>query len=201
MSQFPVFVGKNSLQVIDQKSGLLFPWYVPDSLEFFKDRDISQWEIFEWGGGSSTIWYAYNAKHVDVLEANKDWAEKISIYILNIMNQNNYSVKYIDVKSEEAENGSQNKPTPNMQEYLSYIKTLGKTYDCIIIDGSYRDEAIVPSLECIKDGGYIIFDNYEQDTSGYLTLKNKNLLNKHPNKLYQHGEWKTKIWRIENEYR
>lgn len=196
-----MFYEPNNKQSIDSRCNLLFPWYVPESLEFFKDKDISQWEIFEWGGGSSTIWYAYNAKHVDVLEANQDWAEKISSYISDTMKQTNYSVKYIDIKSEEAAYGSQNKPTPNMEKYLSYIKTLDKIYDCIIIDGSYRDEAIIPSLECIKDGGYIIFDNYEQITSGYKALKNKNLLEKYPGKLYEEGEWKTKIWRIQNEHR
>jgi hypothetical protein len=191
-----MFDKPNSKQLIDDRCGLVFPWYVPLSLEFFLINDVGNWDIFEWGGGLSSAWYAYNAKYVDILETNEKWTKEIDDYIKHKLNKNNYSIKYIDVKSEEAEYGSQNIPTPNMELYLSYISTLNKTYDCIIIDGSYRDEAIIPSIQYVKNGGYIIFDNYEQVTSGYSTLKNKDLLNRYDSNIYTEGDWKTGIWRI-----
>jgi hypothetical protein len=187
--------------VLDHEVGELFPWYVPEMLEKSLSKlPFEDWTVFEWGGGASTVWYCLKAKHVDTLETSEEWAKNVSDYITNNLQRDNFSMKAIDVQTETAPFGSQTQPTPNMEKYLNYIKTLNKKYDCIAIDGSYRDDAIEVSLECIKEGGYLIFDNFQQNSSGYTKLKNKHLLDKYEGTVYTFkNEWHTGIWRIENE--
>lgn len=193
-------INTGAKNLVDDEIKELFPWYVPQMIEESLSKlPFEDWAVFEWGGGASTVWYSLRAKHVDTLEVSEEWAKNVSDYITNNLQRDNFSMKVVNVDAENANFGSQNKPTPNMDKYLNYIKTLNKKYDCIAIDGCYRDDAIAVSLECIKEGGYLIFDNFQQKSSGYTTLKNKHLLDKYDGTIYKLGEWRTGIWRIENE--
>ena len=155
--------------------------------------DYKEWEVFEWGGGCSTVWYASNCKHVDTIENSQEWADEIKDY-LTTNNITNFTMDVIDVPP------SANQPHVNKDIYLNYIKKFNKKWDCIIVDGSYRNDALLMSEEFVKDGGIIIFDNFEQDTSGYYILPNKEYFNSkykidvyaHPGREY----WKTAIWYI-----
>ena len=42
-----------------------------------------------------------------------------------------------------------------------------KLYDIIIINGKWRDECIIPALQRIKKGGYIIINNYHQNKTEF----------------------------------
>lgn len=186
----------NSSQIIDIRSGLIFPWYVEIFLtEWFIHQNFSNSQIFEWGGGASSVWYAANSIHVDILETDDNWANEIQI-TMRENNLENFSIKVIDVDHASAPYGSQNEPTANMQNYLNYITTLNKSYDCIVIDGSYRDDAIPISIDYLNRGGYLIFDNYQQITSGYIQLSNQKYLDS-MEQIYigKKGEWQTAVWR------
>lgn len=185
-----MFKTPNEIQRVDLRCGLILPWYTFGCLEYLQDLNYNDWDVFEWGGGCSTVWYAYNCKNVDTLEHDECWATEIMDY-LDINKKINYSMKVIEVPP------SANTDHPNKTDYLEYIKSLNKQYDTIVIDGSYRDEAIPVSIECLKPGGHLIFDNFEQDTSGYPVLKHKNLIDDEflqvfvqPDRRY----WKTAVW-------
>jgi hypothetical protein len=170
------------------------PWYTFPCLDYLKSIDIKQWEVFEWGGGCSTVWYSFNCAHVDCLETNPDWSNKIINY-LTMNKKVNFSIDVIEVPP------SANVPHPNKDAYLGYLQTKNKMYDVIAIDGSYRNECISISLPFIKPGGLLIFDNYEQETSGYPVLPNKYLLEQYPVQVFtQPGRdyWKTAVWNIVN---
>jgi predicted O-methyltransferase YrrM len=78
-------------------------------------------------------------------------------------------------------------------EYIKYEK-----FDCIIIDGepvSWRDECTPVALNCLKDGGILIIDNYRQKTvnlenwpiTDNITINMKNEVFQQPG----HQDWKT----------
>ena len=189
-----MFKSPNPIQYVDPNCNLILPWYVKPCLDEILSMDFKNWEVFEWGGGCSTVWYSFNCKSVDTLEDSQSWTNEISDYLIS-NNKNNFSMKVISVPQ------SANQPHPNQEEYLNYISTLNKKWDCIVVDGSYRNDALKISENYVKPGGIIIFDNYRQDTSGYPVLFNEDYMNsKYKLSVYEHhspvpgGLWKTAIW-------
>ena len=49
---------KNEWQTLDPETGLVFPWFVRPFLDVLKTWDITNWDIFEYGCGFSTLWFA-----------------------------------------------------------------------------------------------------------------------------------------------
>jgi hypothetical protein len=186
-----MFKTPNEIQFIDHKCNLILPWYTKPCLDELLSLNYQDWEVFEWGGGCSTVWYSFNCKHVDTLENNHGWSKEIEDYLTN-NNKTNFTMGVIEVPP------SANEPHENQTQYLNYIKTFNKKWDCIIVDGSYRNDALKISENFIKPGGIIIFDNYNQDTSGYPVLFNEEYMNlKYKLTVYPHPsrpEWKSAIW-------
>lgn len=187
-----MFKAPNEIQVVDTDCDLIMPWYTFPCLDYIKTLNIKEWDVFEWGGGCSTVWYSHNCKSVTTLENDHKWSEEIVEYLCNRQSVN-YSIHTIDVPP------SANQEHPNKEQYLNYISTLDKKYDLIVIDGSYRNDAIERSIPYINQNGMIIFDNYEQDTSGYEVLPNKRLLEKYQISVFIQPDrpyWKTAIWNL-----
>jgi predicted O-methyltransferase YrrM len=186
-----MFKTPNEIQFVDPSCNLILPWYTKPCLDEIMSLDFKNWDVFEWGGGCSTVWYSQNCNHVDTLEHSPEWAGEIVNY-LNENKKTNFSMKVIEVPP------SANSFHANQEEYLSYIKTLNKKWDCIIVDGSYRNDALKISENFLKPNGIIIFDNYNQDTSGYPVLFNEDYMNsKYKLTVYTHPDreyWKTAIW-------
>lgn len=188
-----MFKTPNAIQYIDYRCNLILPWYTKNCLDNLLKMDYSNWEVFEWGGGCSTVWYSHNCKSVDTIEDSHLWAREITDYLIS-KNKTNFSMYVVEVPP------SANSPHPNREAYLKYINTLNKKWDCIIVDGSYRNDALMISENFVKPGGIIIFDNFEQDTSGYPVLPAKQYFNsKYPIEVFAHPEreyWKTAIWKL-----
>lgn len=189
-----MFKTPNDKQSVDPRCGLIYPWYTEPCLKILSMIVNKNSDVFEWGGGCSTVWYSFNARTVTTLENDQEWASEISDY-LDEAGKTNYHMKVINVPA------SANSDHANKHEYLNYIESLNKTYDLIIVDGSYRDDALRISEKYVRNGGYLIFDNYLQDTSGYKTLPSAEIINKkYRSEICEqpgYFDWKTAIWRIE----
>lgn len=188
-----MFKRPNDKQYVDDRCGLILPWYTKPALDHLISLDTKDYNVYEWGGGCSTVWYAHNCKSVTTLESDDKWAKEIEDYLV-ASNYDNYKINTISVPA------SANKPHPNMDLYLDHIALTNTKYDLIIVDGSYRNDALLISINHVKNGGYIIFDNYLQDTSGYKDLPNAHIVNEFFAPLvYEQpdfGDWKTAIWQI-----
>lgn len=186
-----MFKSPNAIQYVDKNCNLILPWYTKTCLDILLKMNYKEWDVFEWGGGCSTVWYSFNCKSVDTLENDHSWAREITEY-LDTHQKKNYTMKVIECPL------SANMPHPNKDVYLNYIDTFNKKWDCIIVDGSFRSDALQISEKYVKDGGIIIFDNYCQDTSGYPDLPNKDYFNsKYKHEICVHPDrdyWKTAIW-------
>ena len=193
-----MFKTPNPIQTVDMTCNLILPWYTDNFLKQMLKMNYKDWEVFEWGGGCSTVWYSHNCQTVDTLETDQGWTNEINQY-LSTTNKQNYTLKCIPVPP----SAHHTTPHPNKDAYLNYIRTLSKKFDCIVVDGSYRNEALLISEEFVKPDGIIIFDNYEQSTSGYTTLPAKEYFNaKYKINVYDHSnkasdlDWKTAYWKI-----
>lgn len=190
-----MFSTPNPIQTVDPSCNLIFPWYTDNFLREMVKMNFREWEVYEWGGGCSTVWYSFNCKSVDTLETEPNWTTEIVKY-LQQEKKNNFTIRCVPVPP----SAHHTQPHPNKEKYLGDIKTLNKKFDCIAVDGSYRNEALLISEDYVKKGGIIIFDNFEQDTSGYVTLPAKEYFNsKYKISVFPHStrpEWKTAYWKI-----
>lgn len=194
---FKTPLGKPWIQHIDSSCNLILPWYTDTSLAKLLSYNYKEWDVFEWGGGCSTVWYSHNCKTVTTLETNQIWVNEISNY-LNSNNNNNFKIVCIDVPPSATHDNLH----PNKDQYINYIETLNKKFDCIVVDGSYRNEALLISEKYIKDDGVIIFDNFEQNTSGYSVLPAKEYFSKYKIDVFVDTispKWKTAHWEIGNK--
>lgn len=117
----------------DTPSNLIMPWYTLPTLQWLKSIDISQWKVFEYGAGYSTIWWRLHAGEITSIDNNKDWAQAMgAIY---------QELKY---------------------EYTSEISVRGE-FDCVVVDGVFREDCARYAKSYVKSGGYMIIDNWQDE--------------------------------------
>ena len=169
----------NEWQNIDERNGMLFPWYTNQFLEELKKWDVSNWNVLELGSGASTLWWGKMAKSVDSVENNPEWYEMVKSGLQELDIKVNYTLT---------------------EDFISIINS-GKQYDCIIVDGdnpNYRGECMKAITEkSIRSGGIVILDNFEfiPDIQEYFTFRtNKMFVYPQQN----HYFWRTAYWEIEN---
>ena len=118
--------------------GKPIPWYTYPIIEFLSQFDFSKKNVFEYGSGNSTLWWAKRASSVTFAEHNPDWyARTISSYPENVF------------------------PSLNENPQL-YADSIDGNYDIIIIDGCWRDLCAKKALEHVKDDGIIIIDDAQR---------------------------------------
>lgn len=100
------------------KSG---PWMAQSFVRAFEKLDMSDWTVFEWGSGQSTLWFAQRVKQIVSMEHNPLWYEEAR--------------KMCD----GLENVSIHFPL-GLQAYVEGVQKHAKDrpYDLVIIDGRHR---------------------------------------------------------------
>lgn len=122
---------------VDKKNNPI-PWYTYPAIEYINQLDFREKEVFEFGSGNSTIFWASKAKKVVSVEDDQEWFDKIKEQL-----PENVDYLFINEKN----------------DYVNSIKLHSQKYDVIIIDGSHRYECALNSVEKLRVGGSIILDN------------------------------------------
>lgn len=119
------------------------PWYTYPCIEFLQNKSFVNKSVLEFGSGQSTLYWAKRANNVIAFEANKEWYDRIK----NNMPSN---VDLYKVTNETKEK-CLNQITSKLENY--------DLFDAIVIDGLFRESLIPISINRLKTGGIIIFDN------------------------------------------
>jgi hypothetical protein len=131
-------------------AGRPIPWYTYPAIEYLRNFDFSKCDVFEFGSGNSSLYWASRAKNVMSVEDNHGWYE-----IVNKNHRSNLTVIYREEKL----------------QYISALSEQKKSFDIIVIDGSHRFECAVHALKFLKKDGIILLDNsdrIEEHRSGKL---------------------------------
>jgi hypothetical protein len=116
------------------------PWMTYSFIDFIEERLNKELEIFEFGSGNSTIFFAKRVKNVMAAEHNAKWHDKVKDKV-----PNNAEVKLVA-----------------LTDYENSIDII-KQYDIIIVDGERRNECIVNSIKALTKQGVIILDDSERE--------------------------------------
>jgi len=131
------------------------PWFTYPAVEFLSERLNNEMNVFEFGSGNSTLFFAERVNAITSVEHNNDWYDKISK-----QKPANANIVYVrDVTS---------------KEYVDGLILSNQKYDIIIVDGIYRNDCIKISLKHLSEAGIIILDDSERDdyTEGIKVLLN-----------------------------
>jgi predicted O-methyltransferase YrrM len=133
------------------RHGKEVPWYTAPAVAALAEWDLSAKSVLEFGGGSSTVWWAANAKAVTCVENNAFWCERI--------------------RQSLADEGTDGKVTlmvaaaPPKAEFAGHKER----FDIVVVDdgtgkGPYgRVDNYFIGLGLIADDGIIIVDNSDAD--------------------------------------
>jgi hypothetical protein len=114
------------------------PWYTYSAIEYINQFDLKDKNIFEYGTGYSSLYFAQKVKEIITVEDDEEWFKKISKN-----KPNNLNILFKEEKS----------------NYLSSIEKLNKKFDIIIIDASYRLDCCAYVKNNLNSGGMVILDN------------------------------------------
>lgn len=124
--------------------GMPLPWVTYSFINFIENRLTKNMVLFEFGSGSSTLYYSSKVKEVHTVEHDKDWSNKISKMLPENVNMKRIELEY---------GGDYSKASS-----ISNLK-----YDVIIVDGRDRVNCIINSIESLSSNGVLVLDDSERD--------------------------------------
>ena len=138
---------RNGLSV-DSK-GSFIPWITYPAMDFLNSLDFSQCSVFEFGSGSSTLWWSSKARDVSSVEMDEAWFNKMK------------RIKSDNVEIEHCPDGGL---------YPDTVLKSGRGFDVIVIDGAERFRSTVNAAKTISPDGLIILDNSDwyQNSAKFL---------------------------------
>jgi hypothetical protein len=161
------------------------PWLVFDAIDFLNKLNLKDKLVFEYGSGSSTLYWIDKLAYVVSIEHDSVWHGTIS----NLLRNNDMAdYRLIEPEIFSSEQVFELDPSdPDkyvssdyddkiFKRYVCQIDTFSdQSFDIILIDGRARPSCIKHSTSKIKVGGFIIVDNSERDY--YFIKTNKFLTN------------------------
>ncbi len=125
------------------KFGNPIPWMSYPSIDFLEERLKPNLNLFEYGSGNSTFYYATKVLKVTSVEHDNIWFSKIKKKLPA-------NVELIFSKFE-----------PD-KEYCKMSKNINEKFDIIIVDGVDRNNCLKYSVEALSPSGVLILDDSER---------------------------------------
>lgn len=151
------------------------PWITYDAFNFLNATLPKNIRVFEYGSGGSTLYWAHslNARCVSVEDSPK-WFSIISEYLDSLPKAFEVDYRLVPPRHvigrtapidphDPANYADDKTPGYSYLEYVSQIDEFPNDYfDVVIIDGRARPSCIVHSLDKVRPGGMIVFDNADR---------------------------------------
>lgn len=137
------------LKSLEQKmsvdgNGSEIPWMNYPVVRFLRERLGKELELFEFGSGNSTTFYARLVKNVTSVEYNESWLQRVK-------ERAPANVKLIYQK--EDVDGA----------YCRSVHLSGRKYDVVIVDGRDRVNCIRQAVDTLSDQGVILLDDSHRE--------------------------------------
>jgi predicted O-methyltransferase YrrM len=149
------------------------PWIVFKAKEFLDSILKGDMTVWEYGSGSSTLYFARRVKIVYSIENDKEWFAHLNA---RIEAEHVKNVRYALIEAEKFNGKPINsmyisksitvwKEGGNLKNYATSIDSItDNSLDIVLIDGRGRRACIAHAIPKIKQGGYLIVDNSDRDS-------------------------------------
>lgn len=125
------------------ENGNELPWVTYSFIDFIRPRLNNTLRVFEYGSGSSTLFYARLVRNVVSVEHDKAWYEKI-------LSSKPANAEMIF--TELHPNG----------EYSKKAASLSEQFDIIVVDGRDRVNCCKHSVKALSSRGVLVLDDSER---------------------------------------
>lgn len=128
------------------------PWFVPAAVKRLEGSIQPDWNVLEFGGGNSTIWFAERVGSIISLEDNREWYVRV-VEELGARGLRNGEVRY-----------------QAAEEFVDIIRAFpDESLDLIVVDGPERhgDDRLAcvdAASQKVKLGGYLLLDDSDRAT-------------------------------------
>jgi predicted O-methyltransferase YrrM len=142
-------------QVSIDAEGRFLPWYTYPCIEWLAGRLRATDVVFEFGAGSSTLWYGQRVAKVIAVEHDPAWFSRLA----NVAPAN-VELELCQPAPEEVE---KLEPGSAVSAYVGVIKRYrARFFDVVVVDGMERLTCVRSALPHLKDDGLLILDNSDR---------------------------------------
>ncbi len=134
------------------------PWYTYPAIEYLSQFDYRKKNIFEFGCGFSSLFWAKRANRVISIEDNLKWFEKW---------QKEFDEANLDIRWRD-----------EGEIYENAIFEDGNKYDVIVVDGKRRWQCAEAAVKALAKGGMIILDDSDRINTSEEYVKAVDFLKK-----------------------
>ncbi len=125
-------------QAAVNSKGEPLPWYTYSCIEYLRCFDFSACDVFEFGAGNSSVFWAGIARNITSVEDDPDWYSQVADQALP--NQ------HVLLRQHE-------------DEYVDSLASSQRRYHVVIVDGKWRKKCVEQAILHVDDGGMIVLDN------------------------------------------
>ena len=133
------------------------PWYPIPFIKFLDERLTTNLNVFEFGSGNSSKWYAKRVKYVVSVENNAVWYKTR----LESLEENSECHLFESYPVAHYLNSVFSKEDSEPTSYAKSIRELGLHADIIVVDGIDRNNCIFEAIQIAGPKTVIILDNLE----------------------------------------
>ncbi len=123
------------------EQGNPIPWMSYAAIALLKSRARPSWDIFEFGGGYSTIWWGQRTRSVTAVEHDPAWCARIAPLLPA-------NCQIIHTQLDEA--------------YPQAAKQSRRRYHLIVVDGRKRVKSALNSIDALTPEGVIVWDDTDR---------------------------------------
>lgn len=145
------------------------PWLTFACLRWLESHVRSDMDVFEWGSGGSTLYFAPRVRSLVSVEHDQDWHATVDAWLRR---RGISHVRLVLQPPEDAGATPREQATRLFQSsdaayrdklFVGYVKAIDaypqRSFDLILIDGRSRVGCLAHALDKVKAGGAIVFDN------------------------------------------
>jgi len=164
----------NKLGMAVDENGNNIPWFSYSAVDFLQKycQQHQNLQVFEFGSGSSTLFFQKQKYRTFSLETSKTWFNIITQKLSALMSgawQENYFSNQNKINGAVVfllENGYQN---PNYYQFLPQNFNSKQQFDIILVDSLHRLQCVWHSLAFLKPEGLLIVDDFERKNYHKIT--------------------------------
>ncbi len=118
------------------------PWYTYPFISFITPRIGSHFQVFEYGSGNSTKWYARQVKQITAVEHDSEWIKIVrpELPANALLLDRELGAPYVEAAAEA-----------------------GAQYHIIVVDGRKRVQCTLFASQYLSADGVLILDNSERE--------------------------------------
>ncbi len=129
-------------QMVIDSNGISIPWYTYPSIEYLNSFDFTCCDVFEFGSGSSSLYWARRARSVVSIEDDPTWFKRANQTL-----GPNQTLLY----------------RPDEKGYVMALADQDRLFDIIVVDGSWRKPCTQQAIDFLAADGMVLIDNSDRN--------------------------------------